>query len=53
MTWMVKEGSINKEEFNTFVQNQVLPLMQSFPQERSVLIMDNNSTHHSEVITNT
>lgn len=51
MTWMVKEGGINKVEFNTFVRNQVLPLMNPFPENRSVL-MDNNSTHHSEVITN-
>lgn len=52
MTWMVQEGGINRVEFNTFVRNQVLPLMNPYPENRSILIMDNNSTHHSEVITN-
>lgn len=51
MTWMVKEGGINKVECNTFVRNQVLPLMNPFSENRSVL-MNNNSNHHSEVITN-
>lgn len=37
-------------ELKTFERNQVLPLMKPFSEDRSVLIMDNDSTHHSEVI---
>ena len=52
MTWMVKEGEINKLELNIFVSNQVLPLINSYLKNRSILIIDDNSICYSEVITN-
>ena len=52
MTEMVKEGSINKEKFNTFIQTQILSLIHLFPEKKSVLIMDNNFTYYSKIITN-
>lgn len=49
---MVKEGEINKLELNIFVSNQVLPLINSYLKNRSILIIDDNSICYSEVITN-
>lgn len=49
MAWMVQFGSTQITDFNAFVRRSVLPLMNPFPMERSVLIIDNNNTQHSEV----
>lgn len=44
------QGSINKERFEDFIIDYVLPRCTPFPGRNSVLIMDNCSIHRSEVI---
>ncbi|CAG8729336.1 22472_t:CDS:2 [Gigaspora margarita] len=41
------EGSYTKEKFKEFVISQVLPQMNSYPNIRSVLVLDNAQIHHS------
>lgn len=45
----VFQGSFNSERFAMFIE-KVLRKMNPFPGPRSVLIMDNCSTHHSDMI---
>src|SRR5277367_4915268 len=46
--WLTRE-SVTKESFNKFVIEEILPVMNPFPQERSILCMDNAKIHHSPV----
>ena len=46
LTSFVYHGAINGPLFLWFLQEQVLPRCNPFPGPRSVLIMDNCSTHH-------
>ena len=43
------QGSFTAVRFNEFIRTRVLPMMNPFPGPRSVLIMDNASTHRSQV----
>lgn len=43
------EGSFNTERFNDFIRCHVLPRCGAHGEPRSVLVIDNCSTHHSEV----
>ena len=43
-------GTVNSHSFFDFVRGQLVPNMQPFPGDRSVLIMDNCSVHHSEEV---
>ena len=43
----VYEGSTNGEGFEFWVANTLLPRCNRFPAERSVVVMDNASFHHS------
>ena len=44
---LVYEGSTNGEGFEFWVANTLLPRCNRFPAERSVVVMDNASFHHS------
>ncbi|KAJ3486394.1 hypothetical protein NLJ89_g11811 [Agrocybe chaxingu] len=44
----VVQGSFDSLEFYNFVQEQVLPLMNPYPLERSVLVLDNCRIHHNQ-----
>ncbi|PPQ96959.1 hypothetical protein CVT26_005981 [Gymnopilus dilepis] len=46
----VVEGSIDGEEFFDFVVHDLLPCTNPFPGPRSVLVLDNCSTHKSEAL---
>lgn len=46
----VKEGSFNGEDFLTFVVQEVLPQTEEWPGPRSVLVLDNCATHHSQAL---
>ncbi|KAJ7201590.1 hypothetical protein GGX14DRAFT_399930 [Mycena pura] len=46
----IVEGSVDGEEFFDFVLNDVLPQMNAFPADDSVLIMDNCRIHKSEAV---
>ncbi|KAJ7230650.1 hypothetical protein GGX14DRAFT_344704 [Mycena pura] len=46
----VVEGSVNGEEFFDFILHDLLPKMNAFPQDNSVLIMDNCRIHKSEAV---
>ena len=48
-TWDLVQGLYNREMFNDFIREWVIPLTNPFPGPRSVLIMDNARIHHSEV----
>jgi hypothetical protein len=50
LTWEVVHGSYTAELFNEFVREKVLPLCNEYPGPRSILVMDNASIHHSEVL---
>jgi len=49
LTWEIMQAGFDKQSFNDFVRNQVLPYCNPFPGLRSVLVMDNCKIHHSEV----
>ncbi|POG62832.1 hypothetical protein GLOIN_2v1435777, partial [Rhizophagus irregularis DAOM 181602=DAOM 197198] len=44
----IMEGSCDKDRFRTFIITQVLPQMNPYPGENSVLIMDNARIHYDE-----
>jgi transposase len=44
------EGSVNKERFLKFIQEQVAPLLNPYPGPCSVVILDNCAIHHDEDI---
>jgi len=46
LTRMIYQGSINGPRFLWFLEQKVLPMCTPFPGPRSVLLMDNCSTHH-------
>ena len=46
---IVPEG-FNGNQFVDFIRDHLLPVMQPFPAERSVVIMDNCAIHHSEAV---
>jgi transposase len=50
ITTVLFQGSINKERFEDFIIDFVLPQCTPFPGRNSVLVMDNCSVHRSEVI---
>lgn len=43
-------GGFNQQDFALFVQERVLPYCTAYPGPRSVLIMDNASTHNRELL---
>ena len=49
LPYLLTRESITKECFNNFVIEEILPVMNPFPQERSILCMDNAKIHHSPV----
>ncbi|KAF5376010.1 hypothetical protein D9757_008836 [Collybiopsis confluens] len=46
----VVEGSMDREKFCTFLEDEVLPLCTPFPGTLSVLVMDNAKIHHGEAV---
>ncbi|KZV59854.1 hypothetical protein PENSPDRAFT_567162, partial [Peniophora sp. CONT] len=44
------EGALDGKAFYDFIVDEVLPQMNAFPAERSVLILDNCNIHHSEML---
>ena len=46
---LVKQGSIDSELFSDWLCDHILPQCTHYPGPRSVLIMDNCSTHRNEV----
>ena len=50
LIWQLLKGGYNTETFNNFVRTHVLPLCNSFPGPRSVIVVDNASIHGSEVL---
>jgi len=50
--WEVIHGSFNRELFNLFIKNYIIPRTNPFPGRRSVLIMDNCKIHRNEVLNN-
>jgi hypothetical protein len=53
ITWMIAQGGITQEQFNSFIRSQVLPLCNEFPGPRSVMIMDSSPVHKSRVVIET
>ena len=51
LAYEIYQDSFTKERFNTFIRQDLLPLMTPWPGPRSVLIMDNHSIHHSDELT--
>jgi hypothetical protein len=49
ITWDIRQGSYTAELFHDFIENQVIPLCNPFPLEKSVIVMDNAPIHCSEV----
>lgn len=46
----VVEGSFHAEQFYRFIAEEVLPQMNAFPAERSVLVLDNCHIHHNDAL---
>ena len=49
ITWEIIQSSFTAETFKSFIENKILPLCNSFPLPRSVIIMDNAPIHQSKV----
>jgi hypothetical protein len=49
LPYLLTQESVTKESFTKFVIEEILPVMNPFPQERSILCMDNAKIHHSPV----
>jgi len=47
----IYQDSFTKQRFNTFIRQDLLPLMNVYPARRSVLVMDNHSIHRSDELT--
>jgi hypothetical protein len=45
---LVVEGSVTQEIFEHWLETAILPRCEPFPGRRSIVIMDNCSTHHSD-----
>ncbi|KAJ3963325.1 hypothetical protein EV361DRAFT_856631, partial [Lentinula raphanica] len=46
----VLEGSLDSFEFFDFITEEVLPQMKPFPDEQSVLVLDNCRIHHTDTL---
>ncbi|KIK00677.1 hypothetical protein K443DRAFT_76879, partial [Laccaria amethystina LaAM-08-1] len=46
----VVEGSVDSDEFFDFIVEDILPQMNPYPQDRSVLILDNCVIHKSALL---
>ncbi|KAJ3497410.1 hypothetical protein NLJ89_g10351 [Agrocybe chaxingu] len=44
------EGSVNKEKFIAFLQEQLAPKLNPYPGPRSVVILDNCAIHHDDEV---
>ncbi|KAF8834572.1 hypothetical protein BDN67DRAFT_868454, partial [Paxillus ammoniavirescens] len=44
------EGAVTKEQFITFIRDQVSPKLTPYPGPRSVVVLDNCSIHHDEEV---
>jgi hypothetical protein len=49
ITWMIAQGGINQSRFNEFMKKQVIPLCNSYPGFRTVIVLDNSPVHKSQV----
>jgi hypothetical protein len=49
IAWDIVQGSYTTELFNSFIEEQVLPLCTPYPGPRSIIIMDNAQIHRSQV----
>lgn len=47
---LVVEGSVTQEIFEHWLETAILPRCEVFPGRRSIVIMDNCSTHHSDKV---
>jgi len=45
----VYPGAVNGDTFIAYVESQLLPLCNPYPQSRSIIVIDNASIHRSEV----
>ncbi|KZP32788.1 hypothetical protein FIBSPDRAFT_656379, partial [Athelia psychrophila] len=46
----VVPGSLDGDEFFDFIVHDVLPKMNPYPQDRSVLVLDNCAIHKSDAL---
>ncbi|KAK7434017.1 hypothetical protein VKT23_020416 [Stygiomarasmius scandens] len=46
----VGEGSLDSYDFFDFITEDVIPKMKPFPDEHSVLVLDNCRIHHTETL---
>ncbi|TDL14114.1 hypothetical protein BD410DRAFT_690978, partial [Rickenella mellea] len=44
------EGAVNRERFVHFLEMQLAPILNPYPLDRSVVVMDNCAIHHDEEI---
>lgn len=45
LAWHIYEGSYNADQYMEFIQDELLPLYNPFPEHSNVCIMDNASIH--------
>jgi len=50
ITWEIVHGSLSAELYEDFIENKVLPLCNTYPLPRSVIVMDNAPIHRTEVL---
>ncbi len=46
----IMTGTTNGDKLYDFLQGNLIPCMQSFPAPRSILVMDNCSIHHVQIV---
>ncbi|KIK80986.1 hypothetical protein PAXRUDRAFT_157178, partial [Paxillus rubicundulus Ve08.2h10] len=44
------DGAMTKEQFITFIQDQVSPKLMPYPGPQSVVVLDNCSIHHDKEV---
>ena len=45
----VYKGAVNGDTFETFVEQELIPLCQPYPGPNSIIVMDNAAIHRAEV----
>ena len=46
---LIMKGSVTGDDFLDWLVTSVLPQMNPYPGDKSILVIDNNNTHHIEV----
>ncbi|CAG8753677.1 39180_t:CDS:2, partial [Gigaspora margarita] len=52
LAYSIQEGSMNTQDYENFIENVLLPKINLFPEQFSVLVLDNTSIHRKTCLYN-